>query len=78
MLEEHQPCPGGVHAGQGHGALLEDLQPEEWLRLSRWGAAAASHSGSSFATVRANSWDVSTSSNAITQAGGFFASADEG
>ena len=34
--------------------------------------------GSLRATVRANSCVVCTSSNAMTQAGGFFASADEG
>ena len=40
--------------------------------------ACSSHSGSIFATVRANSCDVSTSSAAITHCGGFFASADDG
>ena len=46
--------------------------------MSRCGAASSSHSGSIFAAVRAKSCDVSTSSNAITHAGGFRASADDG
>ncbi|SLH55143.1 Uncharacterised protein [Mycobacteroides abscessus subsp. abscessus] len=48
------------------------------MRLTRFPASRSAHSGSTRATIRPHSREVSTSSAAITQRGGFFASEEPG
>ena len=59
-------------------ARLRDQCGSEYVRLTRCPASGSIHSGWIFATVRAHSREVSTSSAAITQRGGFFASGEPG
>ena len=59
-------------------ARLRDQCGSEYVRLTRCPASGSIHSGSIRATVRANSREVSTSSAAITQRGGFRASGEPG